>query len=271
LFLNAMRIPIDLRPGRNVILVKAISGTKFSLRLGDSPVDHATLLAERRLWPDAAKVFADNPQVFQSGAQLGSEFGKLAVLSGKTELYRAQCADSYERFREGDVYGRSYIASLISFAPNPVLESHYDDIIRLAFGVTSLPGDPQTENRTQTATLTAAWAALQTDRLPEAEQYLARLPSGLVAAHSARAILAEKRQSRGGRRRLKQALANAAMLKARRPNSQNDDPSFARDGAERPVQAARPRSTNCSGPPISRIGQPGTRPIRLRRRMTTWS
>ena len=91
MFLNAMRVPIDLQPGRNVILVKAISGTKFALRLGDSPVDRAMLLAERRLWPDATKLFAADRQAFQAEAQMGCEFGKLALLSGKSELYREQC------------------------------------------------------------------------------------------------------------------------------------------------------------------------------------
>ena len=196
-YLNGARVPINLRAGRNVILAKAPVATSFTVRVGDTPLDRALGFAERRLWQEASELYATDVRLpLQSNAAALCEFAKLALLMGDDELYRAQCVEAYQRFRNGDRWARFNVSHLASFAPNPVLEAHYDEVVELALSLLDPAASPPNVDSQGRALLSAAWAALQSDHLPEAEQYLSELPAlGWIQdlALSTRAILAEKR------------------------------------------------------------------------------
>jgi serine/threonine protein kinase/tetratricopeptide (TPR) repeat protein len=190
------RVPIALLPGRNKLLVKTAVSQPLALRLGDSPLDRATTHAERRLWDEAATIFGNEPQAFQE-SHAGSEFTKIALLVGRDKLYVDQCLRIFERHRRsGEMWPKYHAAHAVSFAPNPVLEEHYEEVLRLALGVVNERKDNDSRGATGLAILTAAWASLQTGRDSAAERYLSELPDlGYIQqmAHASRAILAEKK------------------------------------------------------------------------------
>lgn len=215
--LNGMRVPVALRSGRNVFLVKSPTAQGFALRLGDSPLDRAFLLAERRLWPEATEQFWEQDSAsLQPARSTEWEFGKLALLIGNEELYRQQCVAASERLRDSDATIRHYLANLVSVAPNPVLDSNYEDVVRMAYSLAHRPSDPLNASRTGWGILHATWAALNTDRLADAEQRLAEYAAwdwSPNLAFPARAVFAEK----SGRHeeavaRLAQAAAESALV-----------------------------------------------------------
>lgn len=212
--LDAARLPVSLRKGRNVLLVKAKSGTNFTIGLGDRPVDRAMLLVERRLWPEAVELLLGEAQDLpEKSWPMACELAKLAVLSGKEEPYPQLCADAYERSAQAGPHGKYLLGHVLSLAPNPVLAAHYDDVIRMVMSPTTLPAEPAISGRDSRCHLIATWAALQANRLPDAERSLAAfIASGSDPdpALPAQAMLAAKKgEHNQAARLLQQALAGA--------------------------------------------------------------
>jgi tetratricopeptide (TPR) repeat protein len=198
--LGSERVPIALLQGRNELLVKTVANPPLLLSLGDSPLDRATMFAERRLWDEAATLFRDEPQhAFQATNSVWSEFSKIALLVDDEQLYRDQCLQIFERHRRsGDKWGMFYAAHTVSFAPNPVLQEHYEELVRMALGVANLGTDNTNRGHAGKALITAAWASLLTDHFSEAEAHLAELPDlGYIQqlAYPCRAIVAERRSN----------------------------------------------------------------------------
>jgi serine/threonine protein kinase/Flp pilus assembly protein TadD len=195
------REPVVLRQGKNQIFVECIVGAPFALRLGDSPLDLALTFAERRLWKEAAESFRRAPQVIMRGRW--GEFAKLALLAGDDEFYRDGCVKLFAQ-REGQKGWTAYhIAHAASFAPNPVLEEHYEDVVRLALSAKDEVSAGQLPDATGRGLLTAAWASLQAWRLKEAATYLDGLPDvGWIKeqAFAHRAILAARTSDDGAAR-----------------------------------------------------------------------
>ena len=214
-------MPVVLRKGRNRILVKAATGTDWSLRVGDSPLDRALTFVERRLWPEAAALYQNDPSVVRdAGLNAHAHFTKIALLAGEEQFDRDLCVELFERYRvNGNKSVKSAAAHVASLAPNPVLQEHYDEVIRMALGVASYsPGSAAQ------AYLTAAWASLQTGHLAEAEGHLAKLPDlswVRPLAFPSRAVLAEKKgQHSDAESWLKQSLAHGEDRLSRRAHPQ---------------------------------------------------
>jgi serine/threonine protein kinase/tetratricopeptide (TPR) repeat protein/Tfp pilus assembly protein PilF len=196
-FLNGARVPLVLRAGRNVLLAKAPTGTTFNIRVGDTPLDRALGFAERRLWLEAAELSAttDVQQPLQSDVAAICEFAKLTLLNRNDQLYCGQCVEAFQQFRHGDRWDKFHVGHLVSFAPNPVLEAHYDEVVELALSFPDPAASPPNVGHQGRALLSAAWAALQTDHLPATERYLSELPALRWVQDLAlpiRAILAKK-------------------------------------------------------------------------------
>jgi tetratricopeptide (TPR) repeat protein len=186
-------VPIVLKQGRNQLLVKTAANPPWTLRLGDSPLDRTWTFAERRLWDEAATVFQNEPRdALQAFPSMWAQFIKIALVAGHEQLYRDQCVQIFERHRHSrDMWA----AHAVSFTPNPILQEHYEEVVRMALGVTNQRTDDNSRGITGQALLTAAWASLQTDRLSAAERHLAELSEiGYIQqmAFPSRAILAEK-------------------------------------------------------------------------------
>lgn len=190
-YLNAHRVPVALRPGRNRLLVRFANQTPFFLRLGDAPVDRALMLAERCLWSEAAEIV--QRQIPRTPPSETGEFAKIALLAGNDAYYRDVCRRLFAENRDASDWDGFHAAHAVAFAPNPVLEEHYAEVVRMALGIAS--ADRVQQGSGARGILTAAWASAQTGHLTEAEEYLARLPNlGWVqdVALSTRAVLAAR-------------------------------------------------------------------------------
>jgi tetratricopeptide (TPR) repeat protein len=124
------RIPVVLRAGRNVLLVKSPS-PEFSLRIGDTPRDRALLLAEQRRFSEAALAFAAPSLTDQLGAAgvLPTSLVMVLAVEQADESYERTCTELVGRVEMQSVFSKHLVAYFCAQRPNAIFQKHSDRLI----------------------------------------------------------------------------------------------------------------------------------------------
>jgi tetratricopeptide (TPR) repeat protein len=122
---NFHRMPIALRAGRNVILIKTPAPV-LTARIADAPVDRVILLAEQRRFHAACETLRESAKAGNAipPAALANRFTHAMALESEPDLYRAYCEYLVTR---KDVGGCG-----CALLPNPTFEKHQATLISTA-------------------------------------------------------------------------------------------------------------------------------------------
>jgi tetratricopeptide (TPR) repeat protein/serine/threonine protein kinase len=187
------RIPIALRSGRNVLLLKSGGDAPSRLRLGDSAADRASMFVEQGLWDEAADAFlSDGGQSLMDG-----RFHMVLALTGREADFHNQAETLFNRdFPTATDLALTKVVEAVGTVENPVLTKHYDEILSRVQEVSN----PSTDRFYEACAFATAWAALVLDRPMDAQPIVERLDkerAGNAALNwprnwPIRALLAEK-------------------------------------------------------------------------------
>ncbi len=178
-FVDGRRVPVALRRGRNVLLVKSTfagTGSHFALRVGDGPADRAYRFAELGLWKEAAELLeGEAARELRSHVCPWTLFSEIALLAGNREAYERDCRELFERYRHtADLWPRVWLAHTLCVAPNPTFDAHSQEITKLALRAREPFGGPE-NGYYQWASLAVAYALYRTGELAQAGENAARI------------------------------------------------------------------------------------------------
>lgn len=130
------RVPLALKPGRNVLLIKTgipTHGRALRIGLGDRPAHRAYALMEAGLWREAAELFRG-----EAGSELREHayswccFAGVLSVTGDIAGYHRECRAIFDQHgTTTNPRTARWLCNVLLRAPNPVVEENSDAIERL--------------------------------------------------------------------------------------------------------------------------------------------
>jgi serine/threonine protein kinase/tetratricopeptide (TPR) repeat protein len=170
---EAARVPINLRRGRNQLLVKA-TGNLLKLRIGDGPVDRALTFVEQQRCHAAAELARGHaPDVLLSSVTVSARMLMALASTGDVSTYQSLVEGFFNRHTQAKDWLTGYwVAVGLCQMRNPTFESHADQALALVdAAVRTRPGEAS-------LCVGAALVNYRADRSTAAQQYLDQVPGG---------------------------------------------------------------------------------------------
>jgi tetratricopeptide (TPR) repeat protein len=194
---NSGRVAVVLRPGRNVLLVRASEPAPFGLWLGDSPMEKCLWFALHNLWDEANRLFLGPAGTeLQHDDRRWVRFVPLPLLLGDRAEYLRLCQEFYESASRSPAR-HSLLLDVLVLAPNDLFAKHAAALLpSTEQSVAAWKNGKSLANWQHDKLITLAWVYYRLDKLKQAEECLGRLQSAPLkdrVTDPLRAMIAHRR------------------------------------------------------------------------------